>query len=109
MSVKHYLLTTEGEIREYDPERAAQVAARDTALPEFAGRDIHYVQVWVDDAPKGNELHVRTAGAIVHFDDTGRFEEATMPEDGDDTLRFAHDTCIQLAIEQSYQEPYTLH
>ena len=29
-------------------------------------------------------------------------------EDGDDTLRFAHDTCIQLALEQSYQEPYTL-
>ncbi|WP_348675090.1 hypothetical protein [uncultured Abyssibacter sp.] len=109
MSIKHYLLTTEGEIREYDAERAARVAAGDSALPEFAGTDIHYVQVWVDDEPKGNELHVRTAGAIVHFDDAGHFEEASMPESSDDRMKFAHDTCIQLALHQEYQEPYTLH
>lgn len=109
MSVKHYLLTQDGEIREYDAERAARVANGNVRLPEFAGTDLRYVQVWVDDEPRGNEIQVKTAGAVVHFDDSGHFQDASVPEQPDALLQFAHDTCIQLALGREFRDSHTVH
>ncbi|MBR9814797.1 hypothetical protein GYB61_13200 [bacterium] len=100
------------EIVEYSAEEAAAVALGDAALPEFSGSKTRYVQVWVDDEINGNELQVRTAAAVVSFDDDGHFADAQPAEaQREDSQRgdFEHDTCVQLAVRTRYPDAFTVH
>lgn len=100
------------EIVEYSAEEAAAVALGDAALPEFSGSKTRYVQVWVDEELNGNELQVRTAAAVVSFDDEGRFADAQPSEaKREDSAAgdFEHDTCVQLAVRTRYPDAFTVH
>ena len=100
------------EIVEYSAEEAAAVAMGDETLPEFSGASLRYVQVWVDQEIDGNELQVRTASAVVRFDENGRFadaEPADAQPDGADDGSFEHDTCVQLAVRKRFPDAVTVH
>ena len=100
------------EIVEYSAEEAAAVALGDAALPEFSGSKTRYVQVWVDDEINGNELQVRTAAAVVSFDDDGHFADAQPAEaqrENNQRGDFEHDTCVQLAVRTRYPDAFTVH
>ena len=112
MEAKHFILKADGEIVEYAPETAADIAAGNRAVPEYADRELPYLQVWVDDEINDNELQVRTAGAVIRFNEEGRFAEAEAPDEEiaeDQNMRFAHDTCVQLAVRTRYPEAFTVH
>jgi hypothetical protein len=95
--IRHYVLTQNGEIREFSSEEAALIAAGSNRLPEYAERRMRYLQVsWDEDASP--ELKIQTAGAAIRFDSDGRLSEAVPPGDEEKLSRFEHDTCVQWAL-----------
>jgi len=106
--IRHYVLTPEGSIREFSAAEAALIAAGANRVPEFADRDLRYLQVsWhpQDD----NELKVQTAGAAIHFDGDGRMVEARPTTEQEQISRFEHDTCVQWALREMVVARVTLH
>lgn len=95
--IHHFLLTQDGQVREFTSEEAALIAAGANRLPEFAERRIRYLQVSWDSEP-ANELKVQTAGAAIKFDTEGRLLEAAAPSEEEKISRFEHDTCVQWAL-----------
>ncbi len=111
MQVKHYLLTEDGNVREFNPEEAARIANGVNSLPEYADSSLRYVQVVVESADEDNNLQVKTSGALLRFDHDGRLSEADGSEDeADDAVaRFEHDTCVQLALKDTIVQDEAIH
>lgn len=106
--IRHFVLTQDGEIREFTSEEAALIAAGANRLPEFAERRMRYLQVsW--DAESNSELRIQTAGAAIKFDADGRLTEAVPPGDEEKISRFEHDTCVQWALRNMAAAPLTFH
>ncbi len=111
MSTRHFLLTHDNAIEEFTEEQASQVAEGKHSLPRFADKKLRYVQVDFDDkANSDGEIHVRTLGAVVTFDDQGHMQEAGSVEDESDTLsHFEHDACVQFALKETVPGRYALN
>ncbi len=109
MNVRHFLLTPEGGIREFSAEQAASIAAGDNRLPEFAGRDIRYLQLSVDKANDSGEIRIQTAGARIHFDDSGKITEAGPPSAEEPITHFEHDAVVQWALRDLPAVAPTFH
>ena len=111
MSVHHFLLTQDGAIEEFSEDEAAEVAEGRRDLPQFADKRLRYVQVAYDDKTNENgEIHVKTVGAIVSFDDAGRLREAGSADNEQDKLdAFEHDACVQYALRDTLGQRYALN
>lgn len=109
--VRHFVLTQDGQIREFSSEEAALIAAGANRLPEFAQRRMRYLQVaWHRDlGSDSTELKIQTACAAIQFDAEGRLAEAAPPGESDKLTRFEHDTCVQWALRKLALPPVTLH
>jgi len=107
--VHHLVLTPDGGLREVSPELAARVAAGATKLPEFAERQVRYVQVTVSDETDG-ELKVVTAGASIKFDQEGRLTEAGPLGSNDPRISpFEHEACVEWALRRWPTLPVVFH
>ncbi len=109
MEVRHFLLTPEGGIREFSTEQAALIASGNDRLPEFAGRDLRYLQLTLDSKADGNEISIRTSGARIHFDDSGRVAEAGPPLESEPITHFEHDAVVQWALRDVPAVAPTFH
>src|SRR5699024_5782894 len=112
MATRHFLLTHDNTIEEFSEEQASRVADGTDALPRFADKRLHYVQVDFDDAvDDSGELRVRTLSAIITFDDQGRKLSADNAEDDDSATltSLQHDACVQLPLKASIPEFYALN
>lgn len=106
---RHFLLTPDGGIREFSPEQAALIAAGADRLPEFAGQDVRYLQVTLDDTSREGELRVQSAGARIHFDESGRLTQAAPPEASAPITHFEHDAVVQWALREVPTAHPTFH
>ncbi|RJS94998.1 hypothetical protein [Salinisphaera sp. Q1T1-3] len=111
MSIRHFLLTDEGAIEEFNEDEASAVAEGKQDLPRFADQQLRYVQVAFDDTTNENgEIQVKTIGAIVSFDASGRLTEAGRTHDAQDELNeFEHDACVQFALRETVPNAYAMH
>lgn len=96
--IRHFLLT-EGGIREFSAEQTALIAGGGSRLPEFAGRNMRYLQLTLNDEVVDGELKVQTAGACIKFDDEGRLTAANPPTETEQISRFEHDAVVQWALK----------
>lgn len=108
MQIRHFVLTSFGDIREFTTEQAALIAAGADTLPEFARQRLRYLQVTLEDGSE-SELKIQTAGASIHFDAEGRMTEAGPPADNENISRFEHDACVQWALKDLPITPLTFH
>ena len=107
--IRHFLLTPEGQIREFSGEQAARVAAGTGKLPEFAQRRLRYLQVAVSD-DSDDELKVMTASASIRFDADGRLTETgPISESSGAISEFEHEACVQWALRSLPSVPPTAH
>lgn len=95
---RHFVITPEGGIREFSTEQASLIAAGTSSLPEFAGRNLRYLQLTVDDENENGELKVQTAGASIRFDSDGRLQDAAPPNEQERISSFEHDAVVQWAL-----------
>ena len=109
IQTRHFVLTPEGVIREFTAEQAALIAAGNNRLPEFAGFDLRYLQLTLEDTPDSGELRVQTAGARIHFDDDGRLTAAGPPAESEPITRFEHDAVVQWALRDVASIGPTFH
>ncbi|HET8880653.1 MAG TPA: hypothetical protein VFM56_00625 [Solimonas sp.] len=107
--IRHFILTPEGGIREFTPDQAAGIAAGDSRLPEFANRDLRYLQLTMNDNVRSGELKIQTAGARVHFDEQGRLTEAGPPVDSEPITHFEHDAVVQWVLRDVPAAAPTFH
>lgn len=107
--IRHFLLTTDGGIREFSTEQAALIAAGASRLPEFAEARIRYLQLTVDNEAANGELKVQTAGACIKFDAEGRLLEASAPSEAEQISRFEHDAVVQWALRNIPAVAPTFH
>lgn len=109
ISTRHFVLTDDG-IREVSAQQAAQVAAGIAKLPEFAEREVRYLQLVLDDG-SNNELRVRATGASIIFDQHGRLSGSNLPTNEQSPIsKFEYDACLQWALrELAPQEAATFH
>ena len=98
MQIRHFVLTPDGTIREFSSEQAAQIAAGENRLPEFAEHRLRYLQITLDNVSE-SELKIQTAGALIRFDADGRMAEAGPAPDNENLSRFEHDACVQWALK----------
>lgn len=107
--VRHFILTPDGDVREFSADEAASVAAGGGSLPEFAMHRLRYLQVAVE-SDEGPEIRVLTAGACLEFDELGRVSAAETPETEEERLsKFEYDTCIQWALREIPATALTFH
>ncbi|QHS09450.1 hypothetical protein [Sinimarinibacterium sp. NLF-5-8] len=109
LQTRHFVLTAEGSIREFSAHEAAQIAAGSNRIPEFAGHNLRYLQLTLEDTPDSNELRVQTAGARVQFDEQGRLTQGTPPTDEQPISRFEHDAVVQWALRDVAAIAPTFH
>ena len=107
--IHHFVLSQNGEIREFTSEEAALIAAGANRLPEYAERRMRYLQVAWDGESGNTELRIQTAGAAIRFDSEGKLAEAVAPADEEKISRFEHDTCVQWALREVSPAPLTFH
>lgn len=107
--IRHFLLTTDGGIREFSTEQAAMIAAGASRLPEFAASKLRYLQLTLDDEINSGELKVQTAGACIQFDADGRLTEASAPNESEQITRFEHDAVVQWALRNIPAVAPTFH
>jgi len=108
MQTRHFVLSTDGSLREFSTEQAALIASGSDRLPEFAEQRVRYLQLTLDDAAE-TELKIQTAGACIRFDAEGRMAEAGPPADDETFSRFEHDACVQWALKDLPAAPITFH
>ena len=108
MQIRHFVLSSNGSIREFSPEQAALIASGADRLPEFAAQRVRYLQLTLDDAAD-TELKIQTAGACIRFDADGRMTEAAPPTEDETFSRFEHDACVQWALKDLPAAPITFH
>lgn len=106
---RHFVLTPEGDIREFTADQAALIAAGTRRVPEFAGHDMRYMQLTMDDNVTEGELRITTAGARLHFDDKGKLTEAGPTEEDEAISRFEHDAVVQWALRDVPSVGPTFH
>lgn len=105
---RHFVLTKDGNIREFSSEQAASIVTGSNRLPEFADDDLRYLQVsWTPQSE--NELRVQTAGASIHFDANGRLSGAHPVAEPETISSFEHDTCVQWALREIAVEAPVFH
>mgnify|MGYP000215173493 CR=1 FL=1 len=110
MQIRHFLLTNDGAIEQIPAAQAAAVAAGRGTLPQFAASHARYLQVIVDDAAESNTIQVRTAGALVGFDASGRINLAETGQQEENSFSsFEHDTCVQLALDGLVESDIVTH
>ena len=107
-NIRHFVLTTAGDIREFSTEQAALIAAGANRLPEFADQRLRYLQVTLEDA-SDTELKIQTAGACIRFDGDGKMAEAGPPGEAENISRFEHDACVQWALKDLPATAVTFH
>lgn len=107
--VRHFVLTPEGGIREFTPDQAASIAAGANRLPEFANRDLRYLQLTLNDNQRSGELRIQTAGARIHFDEDGRMTEAGPPSEAEPITHFEHDAVVQWVLRDVPAAAPTFH
>lgn len=95
---RHFVITPDGGIREFTAEQASMIAAGARSVPEFAGRNLRYLQLTVDEANDGGEIKVQTAGASIRFDDDGKLKDAAPPNESERISSFEHDAVVQWAL-----------
>ncbi len=106
METRHFLLASDGSIRQYDNDEAQRIALGLNRLPEFAGSWVRYLQVQFDQVQSGDAVKVATAAASIHFDGDGRLHQADTPaEHGQKVTEFEHETCVQLALNGLEENP----
>lgn len=108
MQVRHFVLSSDGSIREFSTEQAALIASGSNRIPEFAEQKVRYLQLTLDDAAE-TELKIQTAGASIRFDSDGRMAEAGPPAEDETLSRFEHDACVQWALKDLPATPLTFH
>jgi hypothetical protein len=106
--IRHFVLSQQGDIREFSADEAALIAAGSNKLPEFAECRLRYLQVSWEDA-SATELKIQTAGAAIKFDADGKLAEAVPPTDAEKISRFEHDTCVQWALRKVNVAQLTFH
>lgn len=106
---RHFVLTPEDGIREFSAEQASLIAGGDSRLPEFAGRNVHYLQITLNDEVVDGELKVQTSGANIRFDDEGRLAGAEPPDEQHAISRFEHDAVVQWALKSVPTVAPTFH
>lgn len=106
---RHFVLTHENGIREFTPEQAALIAGGNSKLPEFAGRNVRYLQLTLNDEVVEGELKVQTSGASIQFDDEGRLAAANPPGESGQISRFEHDAVVQWALKNLPAVAPTFH
>lgn len=105
LHVSHFLFTPQGGIEEVPTDIAADVASGERPLPEYSAHRLRYLQVIVDQQDKDADVQVRTAGALVHFDDQGHLKEAGIAMgERDGISRFEHDTAVELALDGLFRK-----
>lgn len=111
MSIRHFLLTDNGLMEEFSEADAEAVATGQRDLPRYADQRLRYVQVAFDDhADEDGEIQVRTLGAVVCFDQSGRLTTAGEAEDVQGELNeFEHDACVQFALRETLPQSYALN
>lgn len=110
MEVRHFLITPDGQVRQYSNEEAQSIAQGANCLPEFAGRWVRYLQVQMDEVKDGEGIRVMTAAASIQFDEGGKLQQAAAPDDqGQSLTEFEHDTCVQLALAPVMDMSTTAH
>lgn len=111
MPTRHFVLTQDSTIEEFSEEQASRVAEGSDTLPRFADKRLRYVQVdFDDDADSNGELHVRTLGAVISFDDQGRMLQAdSLENEADELSHFEHDACVQFALKEAVPRQYALN
>ncbi|HEX4895064.1 MAG TPA: hypothetical protein VFV11_01885 [Solimonas sp.] len=109
IQVRHFVLTPEGGVREFSAEKAALIAAGSARVPEYAGCDLRYVQLTVNDSSEKGEIKIQTAGARIHFDDSGRLTEAGPPDSERPITHFEHDAVVQWALREVPAVAPTFH
>lgn len=107
--IRHFVLTPEGGIREFSPEQAALIAAGNEILPEFAGHDLRYLQLTLNDNASSGELKIQTAGASIHFGVDGRLEQAGPPNEETPITHFEHDAVVQWVLRDLPSVAPTFH
>ncbi len=108
MQIRHFLLASDGSIRQYSNEEARRIALGLNRLPEFADSWVRYLQVQFDEAQGDDAVQVATAAASIHFDNDGRLHQAGAPgEHGQSVSEFEHETCVQLALGATNERPRT--
>jgi hypothetical protein len=108
MKIRHFVLTTDGSIREFSSEQAAGIAAGANRLPEFADQRLRYLQITLEDTSE-TELKIQTSGACIRFDTDGRMAEAEPPKADENFSRFEHDACVQWALKDIPATSVTFH
>lgn len=107
--VKHFVLTPDGDVREFSADAAARVASGQFRLPEYASSRLRYVQISLDQS-NGHEIRVQTGIACLRFDDHGAFSGAEAPEgDNDQVAPFEYDACIQWALRETGSSELVVH
>lgn len=105
---RHFVLMTDGQIREFTSDQAALIAGGSECVPEFADAHLRYLQVsW--SANTEQELRVQTTGGAIHFDSEGRMIEVAPPGEADQISRFEHDTCVQWALRELIPAPHSVN
>lgn len=107
--IRHFVLTPEHGILEFSNEHAALIAAGNKNLPEFAGRDVRYLQLTLNDSAGNGELKIQSAGASIHFDAEGRLEQAGPPQNGTPITPFEHDAVVQWVLRDLPAVAPTFH
>lgn len=110
LHVSHFLFTPEGGIEVVPSDVAPDVASGEKPMPEYADNALRYLQVIVDHEGSKAEVQVRTAGALVHFDQEGRVKEAGIAMgEKEGITRFEHDTAVQIALDSLFDSQTSLH
>lgn len=107
--VRHFILTPQDGIREFSTEQAARIAGGDGAVPEFAGQQLRYLQLTLNDEVVDGELKIQTSGARVEFDAEGRLKSAEPPSETHPISRFEHDAVVQWALKNLPAVAPTFH
>ena len=106
---RHFILTPEDGIREFSAEQAALIAAGGSKVPEYAGRNLRYLQLILMDEVTNGELKVQTSGASIKFDAEGRLKSADPPSESEQISRFEHDAVVQWALKSLPAVAPTFH
>ena len=109
--MKHFIFDNIGSIREFSHDESLKVANGLQTVPEFAGREIRYLQVQVvhpEDVDE-NRVEVRMAGTKLTFDDGGQLQTAEALEDEGEVSLFERETCAELALQGEELGQFTLN
>lgn len=110
LHVSHFLFTPQGDIEIVPADIAPDVASGEKPLPEYADNQLRYLQVIVDHEGGKADVQVRTAGALVHFDESGCVKSAGIAMgERDGITRFEHDTAVQIALDNLFDNEARLH